>query len=204
VQLVDLPVEGLIERLEQGKVYPPGRARQALGSFFREGNLTALRELALRRTAAGVDDRLERYMRGHAIEAVWPAAERIAVVITEHPAIGQVIRRAWRLADGLRTELIAVVVLPPGGMKALPDERRNAVRRALDLAEDLGASPRILEGDRVAPALAKLVHDENVSTVVLGHVPASGWRRLVSKPLADELLTRVDNVAVQLVELPPA
>ncbi len=201
VQLVDLPVEGLIERLEQGKVYPPGRARQALESFFREGNLTALRELALRRTAAGVDERLESYMREHAIEAVWPAAERIAVLITDHPAIGQVIRRAWRLADGLRAELIAVVVVPPGGIEALPEERRHAIQRALELAEDLGASPRILEGERVAPVLATLVHDENVSTVVLGHVPASGWRRLIGKPLAEELLTMVDNVAIQLVEV---
>lgn len=204
VQLVDLPVEGLLERLEQGKVYPPGRARQALESFFREGNLTALRELALRRTAAGVDERLESYMRDHAIEAVWPAAERIAVVVTEHPAIGQVIRRAWRLADGLRAELIAVVVLPPGGMDVLPDERRHAIQRALELAEDLGAATRIFEGERVAPILAKLVHDENVSTVVLGHAPISGWRRLFGKPLADELLALVDNVAIQLVEVRPS
>jgi two-component system sensor histidine kinase KdpD len=202
VQLVDLPIEGLIERLERGKVYPPGRARRALESFFREGNLTALRELALRRTAAGVDERLESYMRDHAIEAVWPAAERILVLVTDHAAIGQVIRRAWRLADGLRAELIAVAVVPPGGIEALPEERRRAIQRALELAEDLGASPRIVKGEQVASLLASVVHEENVSTVVLGHVPASGWRRLVGKPLSDELLALVDNVAIQLVEVP--
>jgi two-component system sensor histidine kinase KdpD len=202
VQVVDLPVEGLLERLEQGKIYPPERARQALQNYFRAGNLTALRELALRSTAAGVDERLEDYMREHAIEAVWPAAERIVVLVTEHPAIGQVIRRAWRLADALRGELLAVAVVPPGGLDALPEERRAALRRAFDLAEDLGAVPRVIEGERAATALVKLLHDENVSTVVLGHTPVSGWRRLTSKPLADELLELVDNVAIQLVEVP--
>ncbi|MEA2598730.1 MAG: two-component system, OmpR family, sensor histidine kinase KdpD [Thermomicrobiales bacterium] len=201
VQLVDLPVEGLLERLEQGKVYPAERASQALEHFFRPGNLTALRELALRRTAAGVDERLEGYMREHAIEAVWPAAERIIVLVTDHPAIGQVIRRAWRLADGLRAELVAVAVVPPGGIDTLPEARRHALKHALEFAEDLGALPRIVEGQRVAPALAALVNEENVSTVVLGHAPASGWRRRIGKPLADELLELVDNVAVQLVEV---
>jgi two-component system sensor histidine kinase KdpD len=203
VQLVDFPVEGLLERLEQGKIYPPERARQALEHFFREGNLTALRELALRRTAAGVDERLESYMREHAIEEVWPASERIVVLVTEHPAIGQVIRRAWRLADGLRAELVAVAIVPPGGMEALPEGRRAALRRGLELAEDLGATPRIVEAERPAPALAALLHDENASTVVLGHAPESGWRRLTKKPFVDELFALVDNVAVQLVEVRP-
>jgi two-component system sensor histidine kinase KdpD len=202
VQLVDLPTEGLIERLEQGKVYPPGRARQALESFFREGNLTALRELALRRTAAGVDERLESYMREHEIEAVWPAAERIVVLVTDHPAIGQVIRRAWRLADGLRAELVAVAVVPIDGIDSLPEKQRGELRRALDLAEDLGATTRIVEGERIAPVLASLVQEENASTIVLGHTPASGWRRFVGKSLVDELMALVDNVAIQLVELP--
>jgi two-component system sensor histidine kinase KdpD len=201
VQLVDLPVEGLLERLEQGKIYPPARAQQALQNFFRAGNLTALRELALRRTAAGVDERLESYMREHEIEAVWPAAERIIVLVTDHPASGQVIRRAWRLADGLRAELVAVAVVPMDGIESLPEKRRAALKRALDLAEDLGAAPRIVEGERIAPALAAVVQAENASTVVLGHAPAAGWRRLVGKPLHDELLELVDNVAVQLVEI---
>jgi two-component system sensor histidine kinase KdpD len=203
VQLVDLPVEGLMERLEQGKIYPPARARQALEHFFRAGNLTALRELALRRTAAGVDERLESYMREQGIEAVWPAAERIVVLITDHPAIGQVIRRAWRLADGLRAELVAVAVVPVAGIEALPEKRRTALKRALDLAEDLGAAVRVVEGQRIAPALANVIHAENASTVVLGHAPVSGWRRLVAKPLFDELLGLVDNVAIQLVEVSP-
>jgi two-component system sensor histidine kinase KdpD len=122
--------------------------------------------------------------------------------VTEHPAIGQVIRRAWRLADGLRAELVAVAVVPPGGIEALPEARRKALQRALELAEDLGAAPRVIEGERVAAALAALVQAENASTVVLGHSPASGWRKLVGKPLHDELLELVDNVAVQLVEVP--
>lgn len=201
VQLVDLPVEGLLERLELGKIYPAERAHQALENFFRAGNLTALRELALRQTAAGVDERLEHYMREHSIDAVWPAAERIVVLICGHSEIGQVIRRAWRLADGLRAELVAVAVVPVGGVEALPEDRRVPLKRALELAEDLGARIRIVQNARVASALASVVQEENASTVVLGHVPATGWRRLASKPLAGELLALVDNVAVQLVEI---
>ena len=102
VQLVDLPVEALIERLEQGKVYPPERARQALQHFFRAGNLTALRELALRRTAAGVDERLERYMHEHEIDEVWPAAERVVVLVDDRSRPGpcSATPGAWRARSG--------------------------------------------------------------------------------------------------------
>jgi two-component system sensor histidine kinase KdpD len=199
VQLVDLPVEAVLERLESGKIYPPARATQALQNFFRPGNLTALREMALRRTAAGVDERLEHYMREHAIEAVWPAAERIVVLVDEHPEIGKVIRRAWRMADGLRAELVAMLVRPANR----GDERDPSIQRALELAEDLGARVRVIESDDVVTALAAAIREENATTVVLGHSPAGRWRRLLSRPLADRLLERVDNLAVELVEVRP-
>jgi K+-sensing histidine kinase KdpD len=98
--------------------------------------------------------------------------------------------------------LVAVAVVPVDGIESLPEKQRKALKRALDLAEDLGAELRVVEGERTAPALATVVQAVNASTVVLGHAPVAGWRRLVRKPLVDELLEFVDNVAIQLVEVP--
>lgn len=195
VQLVDLPVEGLIERLEAGKIYPPERASQALRNFFRAGNLTALREFALRQTAAGVDDRLEHYMHEHAIGEVWPAAERVAVLVDERPA-DSVIRAAWRLASVLRSDLVAVTFAP-----AERDEHPYGDRqtRNLRLAEDLGASVKRIEGGQTASALADFLRAENISILVLGH-GATKRSRLFGPSLVDQLFKLVDNVHIQLVE----
>ena len=201
VQLVDLPVEGLIERLQQGKIYPEGRARQALESFFRAGNLTALRELALRRTAEGVDDTLERYMREHDIEEVWSAADRVLVMIDHRPSAGTVMRHAWRLASALKSEMVAVTVAPPGGLVAMAPTIREGLEKNLRLAEDLGAETRIVQGRSVATALAGIVNAENPTLVVLGHVPQGRWRRFFRSSLVDQLLAKLDHVDIHLVEV---
>jgi two-component system sensor histidine kinase KdpD len=198
VQLVDLSVEGLVERLEAGKIYPPERANQALQHFFRAGNLTALRELALRYTAADVDERLEHYMHEQGIAAVWPAAEKVAVLVGERPA-GTLLRAAWRLASVLRSELIALVVMTPDGSPAKDSDGRALLDRNLQLAEDLGAVTRTLDGDSTAAAVANFLHDENIGFLVLGH-DAAKRPRLFGKSLVDQIFALVDNVNIQLVE----
>jgi two-component system sensor histidine kinase KdpD len=201
VQLVDLPVDALVERLLQGKVYPPERARKALEHFFREGNLTALRELALRRTAAGVDERLESYMHEHKIEEVWPAAERVIVLVDGRASAGTVIRSAWRLASALRGDLVAVAVVPPGGLATMADEDRVSLERQLHLAEDLGATVRVVAGEHVARTIAAAVREENAQLVVLGHCPDRGWRHFFGRSLVDQLLHLLDHVDIHVVEL---
>ncbi len=200
VQLVDLPSDALIERLRQGKVYPPQQAQQALQHFFRPGNLTALREMALRRTAAGVEVALTDYMHEHSIEEIWPAAERVMVLVDRDAGAGAVLRNAWRLASALRGEFVAGVVTPPGGLTALPDAERRAVEKNMVMAEDLGARVRIIEGQSIASAIAAAVRDEHVTLIVMRHVRSSGWRRLAGPSLVDELLDRLDNVDIHLVE----
>ena len=138
VELVDLSPRALRQRLEQGHVYPAGRARAAMESFFREGNLTALRELALRRTAQQVDAQLQEYMVGHGIDASWPASERVLVCVDPQPLSKQLVRRAWRMASRLRAELLAVYVEPPD-WDTLPFQVQKAVEANLRFAEDLGA-----------------------------------------------------------------
>ena len=201
VQLVDLPSEALIERLHQGKVYPPQRAQQALQHFFRPGNLTALREMALRRMAAGVEEALTDYMHEHRIEEIWPAAERVLVLVDGDPGAGTVLRNAWRLASALHGELVAAVVTPPGGLAALPAADRRAIEKNILMAEDLGARARIIETADAVAGIADAVRDEHATLIVMRHVravrlaPACGANRW-----STSCMDRLDNVDIHLVE----
>lgn len=200
VQLVDLPTDALIERLHQGKVYPPQRAQQALRHFFRPGNLTALREMALRRTAAGVEEALTDYMHEHAIDAIWPAAERVLVLVDADPGAGVVLRNAWRLGSALRAELVAAVVTPPGGLAAMPGSEQRAIEKTIGLAEDLGMRVRIIESRSVAASVAAAVRDEHATLIVMRYVREKGWRRMMGPSLIDALLDELDNVDIHLIE----
>lgn len=195
VQLVDLSVPALIERLRDGKVYEPERARLALQSFFREGNLTALRELALRQTAATVDDQLEDYMRGHEIDAVWGAAERIMVLLDPDVNNEFSIRSAWRLAAGNRAELIALAVIPPGDQTTL-----RQLAPAIRLAEDLGATVQLIEHRARVAAIAQAARDENASTLVFTYSPVRGWRSKFGGSFIERLFDALDGVDLHLVE----
>jgi two-component system sensor histidine kinase KdpD len=209
VHLIDLPTEDLLERLEQGKVYPPGRADQAMRNFFRAGNLTALRQLALRRTADEVDERLEGYMRAHDIDAVWPTAERVVVVMDHRVESSVVVRHAWRLASALRGELVAVAVVPPDGTGALPVDQRHGLERNLRLLDDLGgvlvpidqAGLEPMPPAELASRIAQICRDENATILVLGHRPRGWWRRVREPSLVDRVLAEVDGVGLYLVEL---
>src|SRR3954464_6609646 len=114
VELVDIPPAELLERMRQGRVYRPEQAAHALKSFFREGNLAALRELALRRTAERVDAEVSGYMRANAIAGPWPAGERVLALIGADPAAETVVRQARRIADALHAPLLALHVERPG------------------------------------------------------------------------------------------
>ena len=199
VELVDVTPELLHERLRQGLVYPAGRAEQALAHFFREGNLTALRELALRRTAQAVERRLEGYMREHDLEG-WATTDRVMVCVDARPLGPSLIRRGWRLAAAARAQLLVIHVATPA--QPLPGEAQVALEATLQLAEALGAEVVRLEGADVATTLARYAHERNVSQLVIGHPSHGRWHEFVRGSTVNRLSRLTPEIDVLLVAEP--
>jgi len=198
VELVDMTPHALRQRMRHGNVYPPERAEQALEQFFREGNLTALREMALRTVAGAVEQNLEQYMHQHRIDAAWPACERVMVCVDAHPAAQRLIRRGWRMADRLQAELVAVFVETPGWARATPEAKR-ALEENLRFAEDLGATVRREPGGDVAAVLARLARDLNAGQIVIGHSHHGRLHELLRRSVVQKLLRLVRDADVHLV-----
>lgn len=199
VSLVDISVEEMHRRMREGNIYPPAQARMALQNFFRKGNLTALRELALRRTAETVDDALERYMAEHQIADPWPASERILVGVDHRPFSKDLIRRGWHLARRLKAPLLAVHIATP--TTALTPDEAAGLRDNLELAEDLGAETLTISAPDAAAALARLAQERHVTQIVLGNALRPPWREIRQPSFTRRLLAQV-RVDVHLVPPP--
>jgi len=198
VELVDMSPHALRQRISHGNVYPKERADQALHSFFREGNLDALRELALRRVATAVEEDLEAYMREHHIEAAWPAGERVMACVDARPNAQRVLRRAWRMANRLQADLLAVFVETPGWANASPEDRR-ALEENLRFAEDLGAQIIRAAASDVAKELVRVAREKNAGRIVIGHPRRRGLSLLLRGSTAVKLLRLATDVDVQVV-----
>jgi two-component system sensor histidine kinase KdpD len=204
VELIDMAPHALRQRIEHGNVYPPERARQALEGFFREGNLTALRELALRRTAQEVDQQLERYMHSHAIGGPWPASERVMVCIDDRPVSQRLLRRAWRLADATHAPLVAVFVEKPNLERRLDLARRTRLEANQRMAEDLGAEVVTLHGDDVAAELIGYAREHNVDQLVIGHSSSGRWSQLLHGSVVRKILKASPDIDVHVLGDRPA
>lgn len=198
IELVDIPPEELLERLSEGKVYIPDQAQRAVQSFFQRGNLLALRELALRRTAERVDADVLAYRKEHGISASWPAAERILVAVGPSPASERLIRATKRIAEGLHAEWIAahVEVL---GAPPLGDRDRERIENHLRLAESLGAELERLAGVSVAEALLGYARAHNVTRIVAGKPTHARWRDRVRGSLLDSLIRGSGDIDVHVI-----
>ncbi|MBR0344286.1 MAG: sensor histidine kinase KdpD [Rudaea sp.] len=186
VELVDLPPDELIQRLREGKVYATEKTGQALTSFFRKGNLIALRELALRTTADRVDAALRAYREDHAIAETWAAGERVLVCIGPDPLSERLVRAARRLATALHAGWIAVYVETPA-LARMPRAARDRVLANLKLAETLGAETANLSGESVANELIAYARRRNVSKIIIGKPSRSRWRDRLRPSLVDEI-----------------
>ena len=168
IELIDLTPEELAERLKAGKVYVPSQAGRALDNFFSKGNLTALRELALRTAASRVDADVIAFMRSNAVRGPWPTQDRLLVCLNDAPVAKTLVRTARRMADRARIPWIAVTVLTPRH-DALGSETREGLRAALRLAEQLGGEAVSLYAESgVTDELLAYARKRNVTRIVIG------------------------------------
>ena len=198
VELIDLPPDDLLQRLREGKVYMAAQAQEAVEHFFRKGNLIALRELALRRTAERVDAQMRVYRREHAIDKVWPTAERILVCIGPSPWSARLVRAAKRMADQLGAEWIAAYVETPAQLRLAP-EARDGVIQTMRLAEQLGAQTITLSGQTMSEVLLAYAHDRNVSKIVVGKPTRTRWQRILFGSIVDALVQGSRDIDVYVI-----
>ncbi|SNS46675.1 two-component system, OmpR family, sensor histidine kinase KdpD [Tardiphaga sp. OK246] len=200
IELIDLTPDDLIQRLKEGKVYVPKQAERALEHYFSPGNLTALRELALRRTADRVDEQLLTHMQANAIAGPWAAGERILACISEDPRSAGLVRYTKRLADRLHAPWTAVSIETRRSLQ-LTEEQRDRLADTLRLAEALGAEALTIPGAgrRIADDLLGYAHANNVTQIVIGKASRSWWFELVRGSVVHDLVRRSGNISVHVI-----
>ena len=197
IVLVDFPPDELLKRLAEGKVYVQDTAARAVEHFFRHQNLTALRELALRRAAERIDAALIERMQAQAIEGPWAAGERILACIGPDPGSPAVVRAAKRLADLMDAPWLAVTVERPGA--SLGEDARQKLDEAMRLAQSLGAETQTLTGNDLPDELLRFAKFENVTQIVIGRSRGGFFSDLFRRSLPHELVRRTQDIAIHLV-----
>jgi two-component system sensor histidine kinase KdpD len=188
-----------MKRLREGKVYTDDAAQRALTNYFKEGNLTALRELTLRRAAERVDGQMRDYMRLHGIPGPWAAGDRIMVCLSERPVATQLIRHAKRVADRLNAPWVAVYV-ETARSQQLSEPERGRVAAAMLSAEQQGAETVTLPGTpRLAEAILAYAHEANVTQIVIGKSLRPRWFELLHGSVVRDLVDRAGNITVHVL-----
>ncbi|MER9673020.1 MULTISPECIES: sensor histidine kinase KdpD [unclassified Mesorhizobium] len=198
IEIIDLTPDDLIKRLEEGKVYIPSTAQRAIENYFSPGNLTALRELALRRTAQRVDEQLLTHMQAHAIPGPWAAGERVLVCVDARPGGAARVRYARRLADRLRAPWTALHVDTPRSA-AMPEEDKDRLATQLRLAEQLGAEVTTIPGQNVAQDIVRHATANNFTHIVIGRPTRSRWRELIEGSLTYDLIRNAGDISVHVI-----
>ncbi len=198
IEVVDLPPDELIERLKAGKVYIPHEATRALGHFFSKSNLSALRELALRRAAQTVDRNLLDLVESIGARGNWAAGERVIVGVGDQPGGDALIRAAKRLADALHAPWTAVTVETPRSA-LLGSLARERMAAALKLATSLGATIATVPARSVFDGLCAHINETRATAVVIGKSRRNWWFELRHGSVVDRLVRTLDGVAVHVV-----
>jgi len=198
IKLIDLPPEDLIQRLNEGKVYVPDQAAKAVEKFFRPGNLMALRELSLRRTAARVDDQMRAYMETQSIAGPWPTAERLLVCVSGSPYSEKLIRATCRLAEELKAQWFTLYIETPQGGKHV-EENRGRIWQNLRLAEGLGAQVASVTAVDVTDAVMEYASRHNISKIVVGKPNRPRWREVLQPPIVDRIIRRSGAIDIVVV-----
>ncbi|KHK02373.1 Osmosensitive K+ channel histidine kinase KdpD [Desulfovibrio sp. TomC] len=194
VVLVDLPPDDLRQRLKEGKVYLPQQADWASTNFFRQGNLMALRELALRATAQRANTEVLVYRHGRSIQTTWPTSERILVCVGPSPSSAKLVRAAKRLASELHAPWLAVSI-----QTALPQKARDSALRHLKLAEELGAETFVIQGVSVAREIVAFARQQNVTKIIVGKPVRRRFRDLITGSPVDQLIRESAEIDVHVI-----
>ncbi len=199
IEVIDLAPDELMQRLREGKVYVPKQAERALDHYFSPGNLTALRELALRRTAQRVDDQLLTHMKAHAIQGPWPAGERVLVCISEDPHCAALVRYTKRVADRLRAPWTALYIETLRSQD-LSVVERDRIADTLRLAERLGGVAATLPGrGRVADDVLDFARSNNVTQIVIGKSSRTRWFEVLHGSVVHDLVRNSGNISVHVI-----
>ncbi|NMO04133.1 sensor histidine kinase KdpD [Gordonia sp. TBRC 11910] len=196
IELVDIAPEALRQRLSAGKVYPQARIDGALSNYFRRGNLTALRELALLWLADRVDESLAAYRADHDITETWETRERVVVAVTGGPESATLLRRASRVASRSAAELIVVHVISDGG---LLDPTTADLAEVSRIAAGFGTQVHTVVGDDVPVALLEFARSVNATQLVLGTSRRSRWQRLLSEGAGAAVVRNSGKIDVHMV-----
>jgi len=202
VELVDIAPDDLLERLREGKVYIPQEAERAVENFFNKGNLLALRELALRRTAERVGAQMEDFRQQHAVSRTWAARERLLVCVGPSPFSARLVRATRRMAASLKAPWVAVHVETPADAR-LSEDVRNQLARNLHLAEKLGAETATLSGHDVGEEILQYARSRNVTKMVVGKPRQPRWREWFRGSLVYELTRRCGDIDVYVISGQP-
>jgi two-component system, OmpR family, sensor histidine kinase KdpD len=190
VQMIDITPRALVNRLERGDIYKPEKVAQARQNWFREGNLNALREIALREIAQEVDDELETYRRERRIAQPWATHDRIMVCLSPTQSSLRLLRRGWRIARRLKGELVAVYV-----ESRPPRLQEQAILKAdFAVADQLQIPVVTLQGSDVAAELVRYAREKSVTQVVLGHSDRSHWQELLRGSIINRLTRELRSI----------
>jgi two-component system sensor histidine kinase KdpD len=198
IEVVDLTPEALVERLEEGKVYVRDQAQRALRHYFSIGNLTALRELALRATAQRVDNQMLQYMQSHAIEGPWGASDRVLVCISEDPRSVELLRYARRMADRLKAKWTGLYIEGPRH-STLAEDKRDAIAETLRMAERLGGEAITIPGERIADDVLAYAKANNFTHIVVGKAQRSRWFEMIHGSVVRDLVRRSETISVHVI-----
>jgi len=198
IELIDISPEELLQRLREGKVYFPEQAENAARHFFRRGNLLALRELALRRTAERVDLDVRAYREENDVRRTWGAAERVLVCVSSAPTSARLVRAGCRIAAGLRAPWLAVHV-EETGQPPLSDPEQDRLDAHLHLVEELGGQAIRLTGESVGRSVMEYAERHHVTRIVVGKPSRRRWRDRLRASLLDDLVRFSGTIDVHVV-----
>ncbi|GGB02930.1 two-component sensor histidine kinase [Brucella endophytica] len=198
IEIIDITPGDLIKRLNEGKVYLPRTAKRAVQNYFSPSNLTALRELALRRTAQRVDDQLVTHMQAHAIRGPWAAGERVLVCVNARPGALSLVRYGRRQADRMRAPWAAVHIETSKDAR-LSEADKNKIAAALRLAEQLGAEAVTLPGENVSEEILAYAMANNYTHIIIGMPVTPRWRELLSGSVSHDLIRSARDISIHVI-----